>query len=118
LAEKMGICGAFWRETKLLAGNYPFVADTVGPLDVSRIFVSSGVLKRASESRGWPSSTAEYRNIAWVSTVNLFFAGVFSLSFFFSFYPYKLCIAFCNPWVILYENNYLAQMSPYNFGIS
>jgi hypothetical protein len=51
---KMGICGAFWRETKLMAGNYPSVADTVGPLDVSRIFVSSGVPERASESRGWP----------------------------------------------------------------
>jgi hypothetical protein len=30
------------------------VADTTSPLDVSRIFVSSGVPERASESRGWP----------------------------------------------------------------
>jgi hypothetical protein len=30
------------------------VADTVGPLDVSRVFVLPGVPKRASESRGWP----------------------------------------------------------------
>jgi hypothetical protein len=48
----MGICDAFWRETKLMAGNYPSVADTAGPLDVSRNFVSSGVPERASESRG------------------------------------------------------------------
>jgi hypothetical protein len=37
-----------------MAGNYPSVADTVGPLDVLRVFVSSGVPERASESRGWP----------------------------------------------------------------
>jgi hypothetical protein len=37
-----------------MAGNYPSVADTAGPLDVSRVFVSSGVPERASESRGWP----------------------------------------------------------------
>jgi hypothetical protein len=50
----MGICGAFWRKTELMAGNYPSVANTAGPLDVSRIFVSSGVPERASESRGCP----------------------------------------------------------------
>jgi hypothetical protein len=37
-----------------MAGNYPSVTDTAGPLDVSRIFVSSRVPERASESRGWP----------------------------------------------------------------
>jgi hypothetical protein len=37
-----------------MAGNYPSVADTAGPLDVSHVFVSSGVPERASESRGWP----------------------------------------------------------------
>jgi hypothetical protein len=37
-----------------MAGNYPSVADTAGPLDVSHVFVSSGVSERASESRGWP----------------------------------------------------------------
>jgi hypothetical protein len=30
------------------------MANTVGPLDVSRVFVSSGAPERASESRGWP----------------------------------------------------------------
>jgi hypothetical protein len=33
-AGKMGICGTFWRETKLMAGNYPSVVDIAGPLDV------------------------------------------------------------------------------------
>jgi hypothetical protein len=37
-----------WRGTILS------VADTGGPLDVSCVFVSSGVPERASESRGWP----------------------------------------------------------------
>jgi hypothetical protein len=37
-----------WRGTTL------YVADTTGPLNVSRIFVSSGVPERPSESRGWP----------------------------------------------------------------
>jgi hypothetical protein len=27
----MGICGAFWRETKLMAGNYPFSRRHRGP---------------------------------------------------------------------------------------
>jgi hypothetical protein len=27
----MGICGAFWRETKLIAGNYPFSRRHHGP---------------------------------------------------------------------------------------
>jgi hypothetical protein len=36
-----------WRGTTLP------MADTAGPLDVSRVLVSSGVLERASESRGW-----------------------------------------------------------------
>jgi hypothetical protein len=54
LVGKMGICGTFWRETKLMAGNYPSIADTAGPLNISRIFVSSRVPERASESRGWP----------------------------------------------------------------
>jgi hypothetical protein len=31
LAGKMGICGAFWRETKLMAGNYPFSRRHRGP---------------------------------------------------------------------------------------
>jgi hypothetical protein len=53
-AGKKGICGAFWRETKLMAGSYPTVAETVGPLDVSRVFVLSRVPERASESWGWP----------------------------------------------------------------
>jgi hypothetical protein len=35
-------------------GNYHSIADTAGPLDVSRIFVSSGVPERASKSQGWP----------------------------------------------------------------
>jgi hypothetical protein len=35
-----------------MAGNYPSVADTVGPLDVPRVFVSSGVPERVSKSRG------------------------------------------------------------------
>jgi hypothetical protein len=30
------------------------LADTAGPLAVSRVLVSSGVPERASESRGWP----------------------------------------------------------------
>jgi hypothetical protein len=38
---------------KLMEGNTLSVADTAGPLDVSRVFVSSGVSERASESRGW-----------------------------------------------------------------
>jgi hypothetical protein len=54
LAGKMGICGAFWRKMKLMAGNYPSVTDTVGPLNVLRFFISSRVPERASESRGWP----------------------------------------------------------------
>jgi hypothetical protein len=54
---KMGICGTFWRETKLMAGNYPSVIDTTGPLNISRIFVLSRVPERASESRGWPGLT-------------------------------------------------------------
>jgi hypothetical protein len=62
---KMGICGTFWRETKLMAGNYPSVADTVGPLDVSHVFVSSGVPERASESRGWPGLAG------WMKAQNL-----------------------------------------------
>jgi hypothetical protein len=37
-----------------MEGTTLSVADTAGPLDVSRVFVSSGVLDRASESRGWP----------------------------------------------------------------
>jgi hypothetical protein len=37
-----------------MEGTTLFVADTMGPLDVSRVFVSSGVPDRASESRGWP----------------------------------------------------------------
>jgi hypothetical protein len=41
-------CGGFWRGTTLP------LADTTGPLDVSRIFISSGVPERASERRGWP----------------------------------------------------------------
>jgi hypothetical protein len=51
---KMGICSAFWRETKLMVGNYPSVTDTMGRLDISRVFVSSGVPERASKSRGCP----------------------------------------------------------------
>jgi hypothetical protein len=35
-------------------GTTLFAADTTGPLDVSRVFVSSGVPERASESWGWP----------------------------------------------------------------
>jgi hypothetical protein len=35
-AGKMGICGAFWRETKLMAGNYPFSRRHRGP---ARCFV-------------------------------------------------------------------------------
>jgi hypothetical protein len=31
LAGKMGICGAFWRETELMAGNYPFSRRHRGP---------------------------------------------------------------------------------------
>jgi hypothetical protein len=30
------------------------VANTMGPIDFSRVFISSGVPERASESRGWP----------------------------------------------------------------
>jgi hypothetical protein len=37
-----------WQETTLS------VADTVGPLDVSCVFVSSGVPEHALKSRGWP----------------------------------------------------------------
>jgi hypothetical protein len=36
-----------WRGTTLS------VADTAGPLNVTRVFVSSGVPERASESRRW-----------------------------------------------------------------
>jgi hypothetical protein len=35
-------------------GTTLFVAITAGPLDVSRVFVSSGVPERASENRGCP----------------------------------------------------------------
>jgi hypothetical protein len=31
LAGKMGICGVFWRETKLMAGNYPSSRRHRGP---------------------------------------------------------------------------------------
>jgi hypothetical protein len=31
LTGKMGICGAFWRETKLIAGNYPSSRRHRGP---------------------------------------------------------------------------------------
>jgi hypothetical protein len=31
LAGRMGICGAFWRKTKLMAGNYPFCGRHRGP---------------------------------------------------------------------------------------
>jgi hypothetical protein len=54
LAGKMGIYGAFWRETKLMAGNYPSVADIVGPFDVSRVFVSSGVPRARLGKPGMP----------------------------------------------------------------
>jgi hypothetical protein len=37
-----------------MAGNYLSLTDTAGPLAVSRVFVSSGVPERASESRGRP----------------------------------------------------------------
>jgi hypothetical protein len=37
-----------WRGTTLS------VANIAGPLDVLRIFISSGVLEHSSESRGWP----------------------------------------------------------------
>jgi hypothetical protein len=36
-----------------MEGTTLSVADTTGPLDVSRVFVSSKVLDRASESQGW-----------------------------------------------------------------
>jgi hypothetical protein len=52
-AGKMGICGAFWRETKLMTGTTLSLADTAGPLAVSRVFISSEVPERASESRRW-----------------------------------------------------------------
>jgi hypothetical protein len=53
LAGKMGICGAFWRETKLMAGNYPSCRRHHGPARRFTLFVSFGVPERASESRGW-----------------------------------------------------------------
>jgi hypothetical protein len=37
-----------------MEGTTLSVTDTAGPLDVSRVFVSSGVPDRALESRGWP----------------------------------------------------------------
>jgi hypothetical protein len=36
-----------------MEGTTLYVADTVGPLDVSHVFVLFGILNRASESRGW-----------------------------------------------------------------
>jgi hypothetical protein len=37
-----------------MEGTTLSVADTAGPLDVSHVFVLSGVPDRASKSRGWP----------------------------------------------------------------
>jgi hypothetical protein len=53
-----------------MAENYPSVADTAGPLDVSRIFVSSGVPERASESRGWPGLAGWMKAQIWTKTRN------------------------------------------------
>jgi hypothetical protein len=57
-------CAGFWREkgymrrilegNKINGGELPFLSPTAGLLAVSRVFVSSGVPERASESRGWP----------------------------------------------------------------
>jgi hypothetical protein len=49
----MGICDAFWRENKKMEGTSPSATDIAGPLDVSRVFVSSGVPDRASGGLGW-----------------------------------------------------------------
>jgi hypothetical protein len=58
-------CGGIWRGKWVYAthfggkrnkwrGTTLSVVNTAGPLDVLRVFDSSGVPKRASESRGWP----------------------------------------------------------------
>jgi hypothetical protein len=57
-------------ETKLMAGNYPSVADIAGPLDVSRVFVSFGVPERASKSRGWPGLAGWMKAQIWMKTRN------------------------------------------------
>jgi hypothetical protein len=46
------------------------VTDTTGPLDVSRIFVSSGVPERASESRGWSGLSRWMKAQIWGKTRN------------------------------------------------
>jgi hypothetical protein len=49
--------GYMWRileGNEINGGNYPSVIDTVGLLDVSRVFVSSGVPECALERRGCP----------------------------------------------------------------
>jgi hypothetical protein len=48
-----------------MEGTTLSVTDTAGPLDVSRVFVSSGVPERASGGWGWPGLSGWIKGLFW-----------------------------------------------------
>jgi hypothetical protein len=58
------------RKRNKMEGTSLSTADTTGPLDVSRAFISSGLPERASGGRGWPGLFGWIKGLFWGKTRN------------------------------------------------